>query len=75
MAPPSVPADWPGGRVRALRERHGWTQQQMADALGLGSYQRVSEFENGKREVSGTIAVTLDYLDTFGALPPRPEDS
>ena len=38
-----------GRRIRLLREKRGWTQQQLADMTGIGRVQ-VSELENGKRE-------------------------
>jgi transcriptional regulator with XRE-family HTH domain len=38
-----------GRRIRVLREKHGWTQQQLADMTGIGRV-HVSELENGKRE-------------------------
>jgi transcriptional regulator with XRE-family HTH domain len=38
-----------GRRIRLLREKHGWTQQQLADMTGIGRV-HVSELENGKRE-------------------------
>lgn len=36
-----------GQRVRLLREQHGWTQQQLADALGV-SVSYVSKVERDK---------------------------
>jgi transcriptional regulator with XRE-family HTH domain len=38
-----------GRRIRLLREKRGWTQQQLADITGVGRV-HVSELENGKRE-------------------------
>ena len=38
-----------GRRIRVLREKNGWTQQQLADMTGIGRV-HVSELENGKRE-------------------------
>ena len=38
-----------GRRIRLLRSRRGWTQQQLADMTGIGRV-HVSELENGKRE-------------------------
>jgi len=38
-------------RVRALREEHGLTQDELAQHLGFGSRQTVSDIENGKRRV------------------------
>lgn len=38
-----------GRRIRLLRDKQGWTQQQLADVTGIGRV-HVSELENGKRE-------------------------
>jgi len=38
-----------GRRIRLLRSKKGWTQQQLADMTGIGRV-HVSELENGKRE-------------------------
>ncbi len=38
-----------GRKIRLLREKRGWTQQQLADMAGIGRV-HVSELENGKRE-------------------------
>jgi transcriptional regulator with XRE-family HTH domain len=38
-----------GRKIRLLREKRGWTQQQLADMTGIGRV-HVSELENGKRE-------------------------
>jgi len=39
-----------GQRLRALRKKKGWTQVQMADALGIDrSY--ISDMEKGKKNV------------------------
>jgi transcriptional regulator with XRE-family HTH domain len=38
-----------GRKIRVLRSKRGWTQQQLADMTGIGRV-HVSELENGKRE-------------------------
>ncbi len=38
-----------GRKIRFLRSKRGWTQQQLADLTGIGRV-HVSELENGKRE-------------------------
>ncbi len=47
-----------GSRVRTLRRKRGWTQVEMADALGIDrSY--LSEIETGKKDPSLTILKTI----------------
>ncbi len=47
-----------GSRVRTLRRKRGWTQVEMAEALGIDrSY--LSEIETGKKDPSLTILKTL----------------
>ncbi|MDR0325677.1 MAG: helix-turn-helix domain-containing protein [Oscillospiraceae bacterium] len=43
-----------GGIVRALREKHGWTQEELADRLGC-SLSYVSKIENGSRQPSYSV--------------------
>jgi transcriptional regulator with XRE-family HTH domain len=59
-----------GKRIRLLREKRGWTQQQLADMTRIGRV-HVSELENGKREaglrmlekVAGSFEISvLDLL-------------
>jgi transcriptional regulator with XRE-family HTH domain len=58
-----------GRRIRLLREKRGWTQQQFADLTGIGRV-HVSELENGKREaglrmlekLAATFGVTVSVL-------------
>ncbi len=47
-----------GSRVRALRQKHKWTQAELGDRLGMDRG-HVSEIECGKR------MVTLDTLQTI----------
>jgi transcriptional regulator with XRE-family HTH domain len=54
---------WTPARIKSLRTRLDYTQEQMADALGYGSYQRVSELENDKRKPSAPVERLLDMLD------------
>ena len=51
-------ATWDGERVRALRERLGLTQRQLADALGVRQ-QTVSEWETGVYQPRGASARML----------------
>lgn len=76
-------SEWTPYWIKVLRKHLGYSQQQMADALGFGSYQRVSELENGKRQPSPQVGRLLDALkeripapvpeaapaDTFSAAP------
>ena len=55
--------DWKPQDIRRLRKRLGYNQTEMADALGYGSYQRVSELENGKRDAPATVQRLLDMLE------------
>lgn len=54
--------DWTPDRMRSLRELLGYTQEEMAVALGFGSYQRVSELENAKRLPSKPVKRILEML-------------
>lgn len=47
-----------GRRIRVLRSKRGWTQQQLADMTGIGRV-HVSELENGKREAGLRILERL----------------
>ena len=53
-----------GGRVRAAREVKGWTQDQLAQGLGLNDRQSVSDIENGKRALRPDEMLSIsDLLD------------
>ena len=62
---------WTGSTIRALRKRLGYNQSQMADALGYGSLQRVSELEREEQEPTEQLARLLDHLDAHGDLIDR----
>jgi len=52
-----------GNRVRTLRRKHGWTQVDMAEVLGVDrSY--LSEIETGKKDPSLRVLKTI--ADGFG---------
>ena len=51
-----------GRRIRQLRSKQGWTQQQLADMTGIGRV-HVSELENGKREAG--LRMLERIADTF----------
>ncbi len=47
-----------GNRIRALRRKHGWTQVDMAEVLGVDrSY--LSEIETGKKDPSLRVLKTI----------------
>lgn len=53
-----------GYRVRAAREAAGWTQERLANLLGLNDRQSVSDLENGKRKLQPDELVLIS--DSFG---------
>ena len=68
---------WRGEQVKALREFAGWSQQDLADQLGMRQ-QTISEWETGKyspRRSSGVLLefiaerVGFRYLSTRGEKP------
>ncbi len=63
-----------GYRVKAARDARGWTQEQVAQGLGLNDRQSISDIENGKRalkpdellQLSDLLDHDIDYfLDPF----------
>lgn len=51
-----------GQRIQRERESHGYSQKQLADAIGL-SQQVISLFELGKRDVkSGHLELIAEFL-------------
>ena len=65
-----------GDRIRALRIGAGLSQDEMAEALFVGSRVSISQYESGKRELSIQLVmayaeyfkVTTDYI-IFGKYP------
>ena len=59
-----------GNRVRALRERHGWSQEQLGKAAGLGA-KYIGTIERGEKCPSfGAIeklakALDVEYFEMF----------
>lgn len=47
-----------GRRLRELREEHGWSQDYLAEASGIGRT-HISQLENGRREAGLRIVETL----------------
>jgi transcriptional regulator with XRE-family HTH domain len=66
--PPSL-----GSRIRELRQRKGWSQQQLAEKVGVRQKQ-ISSYERGANVPSGEVfialaqalEVSLDYLAQLG---------
>jgi transcriptional regulator with XRE-family HTH domain len=58
-----------GRRIRLLRSKRGWTQQQLADMTEIGRV-HVSQLENGRREaglkvlekLAGSFEITVSDL-------------
>lgn len=65
------PSTWGPSEIRELRDRLGLSQRELAQELGLPTYEgsapRVSDLENGRREASGPIRRLLDQLHEQGA--------
>lgn len=53
-----------GARIRALREQHGLTQDQLSDRFGFKDRQTLSAIENGDRRVSAEELIVA--VETFG---------
>jgi Zn-dependent peptidase ImmA (M78 family)/transcriptional regulator with XRE-family HTH domain/predicted HTH domain antitoxin len=51
-----------GAAVRELRKHFGWSQRELADRVGLGHAQTVSEIENGGRGLKASEVVRLAEL-------------
>jgi len=51
-----------GLRVKVAREAKGWTQNQLAEGLGLNDRQSVSDIENGKRALRAEEMLALTDL-------------
>lgn len=52
---------WSSERVRALREYAGWSQQELADQLGMRQ-QTISEWETGKYIPRRSTGVLLEFI-------------
>ncbi len=52
----------PGDAIQCYRENYGWTQAELGKRMGGVSRQRVSDYENGRREVSKKMAKQLSKL-------------
>jgi transcriptional regulator with XRE-family HTH domain len=65
-----MPSTTVGQRIRRLREQRGWTQQELADKVGV-RYETINRLENQHseeprlsvaRHLAKVFGVTLDYL-------------
>jgi DNA-binding XRE family transcriptional regulator len=52
---------WSASQVKALREFAGWSQQELADQLGMRQ-QTISEWETGKYEPRRSTGVLLAFI-------------
>jgi transcriptional regulator with XRE-family HTH domain len=59
-----------GERIKRLREKRGWTQQELADRVGI-RYETINRIENQRsaeprlsvaRDLARAFGVSLDYL-------------
>ena len=66
-----VDTKWTPERIRALRNKLGLTQAELAERLGLptygGSAPRVADLESGRRRPSGPVVRLLDMLEREAA--------
>lgn len=53
-----------GEKLRTLRQRHGMTMRELADALGFKSHGFIGDLESGRKHPSLDLAVVL--ADYFG---------
>ena len=57
--------------LKALRLKRGWTQQQLADKLGV-TYQRISAIESGARPIGGvSLENAIVICDALRVSNPR----
>lgn len=54
-------------QIRAWRQRHGWTQEQAAEVLGV-TKDAFRYWEYGRRSVPGPVKVLIRYIDRHGLL-------
>lgn len=66
-----------GGKIRAARTEKRWTQKELADAVGLGDAQSVSNYERGVTDVPyerlQRIASVLGKPVSFFVDEPNPQ--
>jgi DNA-binding XRE family transcriptional regulator len=64
---------WSGEQVKALREFAGWSQQELADRLGMRQ-QTVSEWETGQYGPRRSSSVLLEFIAERVGFPYHTED-
>jgi len=66
-----------GGHIRQAREHLGWTQQQLAEKVGLNYSEQISQIELGKRDVKAwelhkiANALRVDFQELLSSDGPR----
>lgn len=53
---------------KAIRERAGLTQDQLAKRLRIADGRTIRRYEDGSREVSGPVSILMELIDE-GKLP------
>jgi DNA-binding XRE family transcriptional regulator len=64
---------WSGEQVKTLREFAGWSQQELADRLGMRQ-QTISEWETGKYHPRRSTSVLLEFIAERVGFPYRAEN-
>lgn len=64
---------WSGEQVKILREFAGWSQQELADRLGMRQ-QTISEWETGKYHPRRSTSVLLEFVAERVGFPYRTEN-
>lgn len=62
-------------KIRDIRTRLGLTQSELAELLGLSSYTRIVEYENGARNPSMSVKLLLFFLDKKILTPKKLKDA
>lgn len=66
----TLSVNFSGEEIRAIRLELGLTPDEFATLLGYGARNRISEIENGKKQISGAVALLIRaYRDGY-----RPPD-
>lgn len=55
-----------GHRIRQAREGKEWTQQQLADAIGVATAQSISRYERGETEVPAALTPRFTLMHEYG---------